>query len=132
MKESLIKVYVNGNNFDKFQIIKKINAKKYDYNSIPVFINLARALNEDYKLFIKNFDKTIRIKDYSSSYAVYKLSIYMLENLDFPTARKMAALSLRYNYDKNFNYILQSNFDLTDWFYYNGEKTLKQFHYKYE
>ena len=132
IKNSLIKVYVNGSNSDKFQVVKKINANKYDYNSIPVFINLARVLNEDYKLFIKNFNKTIKIKDYSSSYAVYKLSIYMLENLDFLTARKMAALSLRYNYDKNFNYILQSNFDLTDWFYYNGEKTLKQFQYKYE
>jgi len=132
IKNSLVKAYVNGNNFDKFQIIKKINADNYDYNSIPVFINLARALNEDYKLFIKNFNKTIKIKDYSSSYAVYKLSVYMLENLDFLTARKMAALSLRYNSDTNFNYILQSNFDLTDWFYYNGEKTLKEFHYKYE
>ncbi|MEJ2617571.1 MAG: hypothetical protein P8Z35_21635, partial [Ignavibacteriaceae bacterium] len=79
-----------------------------------------------------NFNKTIKIRDYASSYAVYRLSIYMLENLDFLTARKMAALSLRYNSDKNFNYILQGNFDLTDWFYYNGEKTLKQFHYKYE
>ncbi len=132
MKDSLIKVYVNGNDFDKFQVIKKINTNKYDYNSIPVFINLARALNKDYKLFIKNFDKTIRIKDYSSSYAMYRLSIYMLENLDIQDARKMAALSLRYNSDKNFNYILQNNFDLTDWFFYNGETTLKQFHYRYE
>lgn len=132
MKDTSIKVYINGNNFDKFQVIKKINAVKFNYNSIPVFINLARGLNEDYKLFIKNFDKTIHINDYSSSYAVYRLSIYMLENLDFVNARKMAALSLRYNSDQNFNYILQGNFELTDWFYNNGEKTLKDFHYKYE
>ena len=132
MKDNLIKVYISGNDSDKFQVIKKINSGKYFYNSIPVYLNLARALKEEYKLFIKNFDKTIHINDYSSSYAVYKLSIYMLENLDFINARKMAALSLRYNSDKNFNYILQSNFDLTDWFFNNGEKTLKQFHYKYE
>ena len=129
MKESLIKTYVNGNDFDKFQVLKKINSVKYDYNSIPVMINLARSLNDEYKLFLKNFDKTIRIKDYASSYAIYRLSIYMLENLDFQDARKMAALSLRYSSDNNFNNILQSNFDLTDWFYYNGETTLKQFHY---
>ena len=132
MKDNLIKVYISGNDSDKFQVIEKINAGKYYYNSIPVYLNLARALKEEYKLFIKNFDKTIHINDYSSSYAVYKLSIYMLENLDFVNARKMAALSLRYNSDKNFNYILQNNFDLTDWFFNNGENTLKQFHYKYE
>ena len=125
----MIKAYVNGNDFDKFQIVKKINADKYNYNSIPVLISLARSLHDEYKLFLKNFDKTIQVKDYSSSYAVYRLSIYMLENLDFPSARKMAALSLRYNSGMDFKSVIQSNYDLTDWFFYNGEATLKQFKY---
>ncbi len=56
----------------------------------------------------------------------------MLEQLDFSNARKMAALSLRYSSDKNFNYVLQSNYNLTDWFYYNGDETLKQLQFKYE
>lgn len=132
IKNSLIKSYVNGNDFDKFQIVKKLNVHKYNYNSIPVLISLAKSLNDEYKLFLKNFDKTIHIKDYSSSYAVYRLSIYMLENLDFSDARKMAALSLRHDSGKDFNSVLQSNYDLTDWFFYNGEATLKQFHFKYE
>ena len=129
IKESLIKAYVNGNDFDKFQIVKKINADKYNYNSIPVLISLARSLHDEYKLFLRNFDKTIQVKDYSSSYAVYRLSIYMLENLDFPSARKMAALSLRYNSGMDFKSVIQSNYNLTDWFFYNGEATLKQFKY---
>ena len=132
IKDSLIQAYVSGNDFDKFQIVKKINSAKYNFNSIPVMISLARSLNDEYKLFLKNFDKTIQVRDYSSSYSMYRLSIYMLENLDFQNARKMAALSLRYTSDKNFNYILQANFDLTDWFYNNGESTLKQFQYKDE
>ncbi len=129
-KDSLINIYLDGNEFDKFQVIKSLNENNYDYNSIPVFIDLARELNEQYELFVKNFDKTIHVKDYSASYAMYKLSIYMLENMDFSSARKMSALSLRYNADENFNYILQNNYIKTDWFYYNGERILKQLIFK--
>jgi hypothetical protein len=126
LKDSLISLYLKGNEFDKFQIIKSINEKNYDYNSIPVFIDLARNLVDQYELFIKNFNKTIHVNGYSQSYAIYKLSIYMLENLDFSRARKMAALALRYNSDKNFNYIIESNFKKTDWFYYHGNEILEQ------
>ena len=129
-KDSLISIYLNGNEQDKFGILKKLNEKKYDYNSIPVFIDLSRSLNEKYDLFLKYFSNTIKVKDYSESYALYRLSIYMLENLDFQNAKKMAALSLRYDSDKNFNYILQTNFDKTDWFFNNGEKVLKQLTFK--
>ena len=125
-KDSLITIYLNGNKFDKFQVLKKINEKNYDYNSIPVFIDLAKSLNEHYKLFLKNFDKTMQVKDYSSSYAIYRLSIYMLENLDFPDARKMAALSLRGNTNNDFRIILQNNSDKADWIYHNGDEILKQ------
>ena len=130
LKDSLINIYQNGNEFDKFQIIKNINENNYNYNSVPVFIDLAKELNEQYDLFLKNFNKTIHVKDYSSSYAMYRLSVYMLENLDFPGARKISALSLRYNADENYNYILQNNYIKTDWFYYNGERILKQLIFK--
>ena len=130
LKDSLINIYLDGNEFDKFQVIKSLNENNYDYNSIPVFIDLARELNEQYELFVRNFDKTVHVKEYSASYAMYKLSIYMLENLDFSNARKMSALSLRYNADENFNYILQNNYIKTDWVYYNGEGVLKQLIFK--
>jgi hypothetical protein len=87
-------------------------------------VELSKRLNEDYNLFVQKFDKTIHVDDYESSYAMYKLSVYMLENLDFSNARKMAALSLRYKADKNFNVVLKNNFDKVNWMYFNASKYL--------
>jgi hypothetical protein len=94
----------------------------YNFNTFPVLIELSKAINEDYNLFLKQFNKTIHVNDYASSHGVYKLSIYMAENLDFSRARKMAALSLRYKSDLNFHKILTSNMEKINWFYYNSEK----------
>ena len=130
-KDSLLIYYLNGSDYDKYSVLQNLNLsmsqglRKYFYSSIPVMINLTKNLDEDYKLFIGKFDKTIHVDDYASSYAMYKLSVYMLENLDFVNARKMAALSLRYKTDKNFNVVLEDNFDKANWFYFNASKYLR-------
>ena len=112
---STVKQYLEGSDFDKYLILKKINEKKYIYSSFPVMINLSSLLNEGYDLFIKDFDKPIEADDYLSSYAIYKLSVYMLDNLDYSNARKTAAMALRYVHDKNFNSILKDNYDKCEW-----------------
>ncbi len=128
--DSLIVPYLSGSDVDKYLIVTGLNNKTYDYFSIPVMIDLAQSLGESYELFLKMFNQTIVVNDYQSSFAVYRLSIYLLEHLDFIRARKMAALSMRYDRDKNFNFILRENFNKTDWLYENGTRILSTINFK--
>ncbi|GBD86765.1 hypothetical protein BMS3Abin03_00689 [bacterium BMS3Abin03] len=126
----LIVKYLKGNNFDKYKIIRKLNSGSYKYSTFPVWIYLSKSYNEDYDIFMEQFNKKIIVDDYLSSYAAYSLSKYMLDNYDFINARKMAALSLRYNADKNFTSVLKSQYQMTGWFYTNGNKILSEIKYE--
>ena len=89
-----------------------------------MLVDLAKSLGENHDLFLKRFDRTITVDNFRSSFAVYRLSVYLLSHLDYTRARKMAALSMRYSDNKNWNYILKDNFDKTGWFYENSQKIL--------
>ena len=47
LKTNLIKKYVTGSDFDKYQILKEINLKDYNYASIPLMIDLSESLKEE-------------------------------------------------------------------------------------
>jgi len=128
--DSLIVPYLKGSDVDKYLIVTGLNDKIYDYFSIPVMIDLAQSLGESYELFVKMFNQTIVVNSYQSSFAVYRLSIYLLAHLDFTRARKMAALSMRYDKDKNFNFVLRENFNKTDWLYENGDRIFSSINFK--
>ncbi len=96
--------------------------KAYSYASFPVLTDLARGLDEDYSLFKKQFDKTFFVNNYESSYALYRLSQYMLECRDFKGAMRIAAFAGRYKGDDNFNFVLENNFKKAEWFYRNGDE----------
>lgn len=116
--------YLTADNAGKYRILKNMNENNYDYYTFPVLIDLSKSVGEKYSQFLRQFSKTIYVTDYASSYAMYKLSIYMIENLDFDRARKMAALSIRYSGEESINNILQENYKKSLWFFYNGKKLL--------
>ena len=126
IKKELIKKYLVGSNYDKYYILQKLNGKSYNYWSIPVMIYLSKLLDEDYDVFLEKLDKKFNVNNYSSSYAGFLISKYMLANNDFVNARKMAGLSLRYDSDINFNIILQQQFNKTRWFLSNGDSLLNK------
>lgn len=128
--DSLIVPYLKGSDFDKYLIISAQNKNSYDYFSVPVLIDLAQSLGENYNSFLNLFKNTIIVDSYQSSFAVYRLSEYLLSNLDFSRGRKMAALSMRYDNDKNFNFILEENFNRSKWLYENGNKILSTINFK--
>jgi len=76
--------------------------------------------------FLEKLDKKFRVNNYSSSYAAFLISKYMLANNDFANAKKMAGLSLRYKSNINFNIILQEQFSKTRWFLSNGDSLLNK------
>src|SRR5690606_25641089 len=109
--------YLSGSNTEKYSILKKLNKSSYIYSSFPVMTDLSKVLDEDYSLFVKRFDKTMFINNFESAYAVFKLSEFMAEKMDYNRARKMAALSLRYKDYKS--HLFEENYKKLNWFYHN-------------
>ena len=131
VKDSLIVCYLHGNDFDKYNILKEYISGQYDYSAFPVLIDLANRFEGDYTLFMTIFGKNFDVEDFSGSFAMYKLSNYMLVHLDFERARKIAALAMRVETDKNFNTILKSNYEKINWFYLNSKSVLNNISIEY-
>ncbi|HVO72931.1 MAG TPA: hypothetical protein VMT35_02845 [Ignavibacteriaceae bacterium] len=129
MEDTILSGFFSKDIKEKYAVIKEINSAQYIYNSFPVLIDLARAMKIDYNEFIGIFTITPKVDNYSSAYGIYKLSAYMLENLDFEKARRMAALTQRFKDDRIWEdrFIFQSHYKKTEWFYSNGAALLGKF-----
>ncbi len=127
LKNVMLKEYLKGSEFDKYVILQKLNGNYYHYCSFPVLIVLSKALKEKYDIFLSQFTKSLTVTDYESSYAAYKLSQYVLEKLDFDKARKLAALSTRFKKDKNFDEVIQSNYEKMLWCFNNAGNVTAKF-----
>ncbi len=126
LKNGSIKSYVTGSEYDRYAILKKMTLQKYDYAAIPLMIDLTSSLGEDYHAFLLNFENNLEVKDELSSYAIFKLSEYMLQNFDYARARKMAVLALRYNGNFNLLKLTEENSKKTEWFFRNVERILNE------
>jgi hypothetical protein len=124
--DGTIENYVSGSDYDKYSILKELNSEAYNYSSIPLMIDLSTSLEEDYKMFLLNFENDLEVKDELSSYAVYKISEYMLKNFDYINARKMASFSLRYKGDANLLKLTEEHYKKTEWFFRYAENTLAE------
>ncbi len=129
IENNQIKNYAGSNDSVKYKILLNLNKNAYNYNSIPVLIDLSKQIGIEYKTFLKNFDKIFNFDSVESSYALFKLSRYMLENGDYIGSRKMAALSLRFKNGNPFLTAFKYNFDKATWFSLNAEKVSSTFHY---
>ena len=127
--DSLIVQYLNGEDQEKYEILKSLNSVSYNYNSFPYLSSLARTIKVEYEDFLKNYSNNLEVKDYNSAYSISRLSSYMCEKMDFDRARKMAALSLRYSEDLSFNSVLQSNFNKMNWLYKKSDEALSKMKY---
>ncbi len=122
---SIQKMYLRGSDFTKYMILKREYEKRKSYNFIPAMIELSRRLEEDYSLFISQFIMQLTSESYESSFAYYKLSQYMMENLDFKNARKMASLSLRFKEDRTFTDRMLRNNSNIKWLQTNSMSILE-------
>lgn len=117
LEKKLLNDYLKANDSTMFRLIIQLNDSTYNYNSIPVMINLAQRLKLNYDEFIKEFNKTFIVDNLESSYAAFNLSKYMLANLDFVNGRKYAALSLRYKNKNPFYEVMNENYEKANSFY---------------
>ncbi|MDP4193971.1 MAG: hypothetical protein Q8940_02925 [Bacteroidota bacterium] len=118
---SLISRYINGSEYDKYSLLKKLNSDSVFTASIPAMINLSEKLNENYQDFV-NFIKN-RLSAYSltSSYAALKMSKYALKKRDFENARIFALTALNYQQNKDFTEMLNENLKQVNWFLYSSD-----------
>jgi hypothetical protein len=126
IQNGTVKEYVEGSDFDKYILLKKVNAKEYEYASIPLMIDLSISLNEDYNLFLEGFKQNFEVNDELSSFAIFRLSEYATSNFDFVTARRLASLAFRYKANPNLSDLLKNNISKTEWFVKNAEKVLNE------
>jgi hypothetical protein len=126
MKEGKLLTYVSGSDYDKYSLLKELNANQHNCNLIPVMISLSESLNENYELFRSNLINKFEVKDYISSYAALKLSQYMLKNFDYRNARKLAGLSLRYKNDNSLFEMKKENFEKAEWFHEQAGRILSE------
>ncbi len=120
--ESLLIKYIDGSDFDKYSILKSLNKNGNKYFTFPVIIELSKRLEENYQLFLKYFDNKFDVNYYWSSFAMLKLSEYMYENLDHLNARKLSALSLRFNSDPVLYSFAKMNSKKMEWTYQNSKR----------
>jgi len=125
-KNGTITEYVSGSDYDRYESLKELNLKSYNYSSFPLMIDLSQSLDEDYQIFKSHFINDIEVKDETSSYAAYKLSEYMFQNFDFVNARKMAGISLRYKSNSNLLGLTEENFNKSTWFLKNADRILEE------
>ncbi len=127
LETNLLKDYLLGSEYDKLSILKDLNKENYFYPSWPVIIGLSEKLDANTDRFLNDFNKTILVDNYSSSFAVFKLSQYLVRKGEFTKARRMAALALRYKEDKNFILVLEENFRMITWLSINSQSYLNKF-----
>ena len=106
--------------------LKEVNSKSYNYSSIPLMIDLSTSLDEYYQAFLQNFENDLEVKDELSSYALYKISEYMLKNFDYVNARKMAGLALRYKGNANLLKLTEEHYKKTEWFFRNAKRIIDE------
>ena len=86
LEKKLLNQYLEADDSVMFEIINKLNDSTYNYNSIPVMINLSQRLKINYEEFIREFNKTFIVDNLESSYAAFKLSPVSYTHLTLPTS----------------------------------------------
>lgn len=129
LQSNRLKEYLEGSDSLKLSILIELNDEHYQYNSIPIIIDLLNNLKVDYKASLSIFNKTFIVDNLESSYAAFKLSEYMLDNNDYVNSRKYAALSLRIKDQNIFYTALQEQYKKTNWFLRNADQVEDKFVY---
>ncbi len=129
-KDSLLQIYLKSNDFNKFIILSQLDSTGFNYYALPAAINLWEMLHGEYSIFVKNYYSDFKVNDYAGSYAMFKLSQYMVEKLDFKRAQKIAALAINYSGDKNFDEILANNYEIIEWLNSNASRVLSEFRFR--
>jgi tetratricopeptide (TPR) repeat protein len=119
IEKNKLQTYLIENDSVKLELLIELNDSSCNYNSIPIILGLLESQKNNYNKSLSIFNKTFIVDNLESSFAAFKLSQYMLRNLDFANGRKYAALSLRFKYENPFYSIMKENFEKANSFFIN-------------
>jgi len=126
IREGMVSDYINGSSYDKYHILKRINLTGYRFYTFPTLLDLSESLEENYSIFLQQFDINLIDNNEYSSYGLLKLSEYMMKNLDFDRGRRIASLALRFKRDAEQHHLLDANFKKASWLYENGSRIMAE------
>ncbi len=91
--KEVLKDYLTGSIFDKYQILYNQTKNIFDLELLPVLISLSESLNENYNLFKNKYFK-LELKNFSAT-TLNQLSEFSYRNYDFENAIKFDKLALK-------------------------------------
>ncbi|MFC2139774.1 hypothetical protein ACFLR4_03850, partial [Bacteroidota bacterium] len=116
--EEILTDYLNGSDFDKYEIMADIFEKTSNLEIIPTLVTLSKRLNQKYEHFIQKFGGLNFSADEISSYAAFILAGYAVENMDYDNARRFMNLAddfilpqkenIYTNYEHKINWLLEN------------------------
>ncbi|NOX18872.1 MAG: hypothetical protein GXO87_11395 [Chlorobi bacterium] len=110
-----LKEYLQGSDFDKYNILKNTLSVKNLYYTIPVLINLSKRLRENYKIFIRKLSNIKFNSSPSSVNAAFVLSEYALANGDLQLSKKFSAAAVNNNRMPEIAQALIENKEMINW-----------------
>lgn len=129
LQKNKLNTYLNESDSVKLKLLIALNDSTYNYNSIPILLDIFKSQKVNYNNSLNKFNKTFLVDNLASSYAAFRLSQYMQTNGDYTNARKYAALSLRFR-DKNpFYFSMINNFNKANWLFLNANQKLRLFYF---
>ncbi len=118
IKNGSIYNYLNGSDFDKYEILKSLNESHFVDESIPILINLSEQLDENSDKFFNYLEKFPT--ESISSNSAYEISKYLMKNYRYQESLKYAEIAVK-KCSKKFELpIYESHRKEIDWFCRNS------------
>ncbi len=112
----------------KLNYLIKLNEKEIYYFTIPFILKLCND-NKLLEKIISEFQSRIKVNDYISAHATFKLSQAALITNNYQIAKELAIKSLNYKDDIYFNEILVEHLKLVNWLLNNMQNEQTQDNY---
>lgn len=126
INEKLINDYLTGSDPVKFEILKKLNEEKCNFNTILPLINLNENIGLTPDNFLNILRKSLSPGNNEQAYVVFKLSQYLLSKSDFTNARKLAALAMRQSVGSIYYIAIKEHFSKCNWINKNIDEKLNK------
>ncbi|MEJ5350170.1 MAG: hypothetical protein WHS65_01115 [Melioribacteraceae bacterium] len=110
-----LKLFLKMNTDDKINYLMELNQKDIHYITVPYILELSKKNDNKLKSLVEFFKTKINVYDFSSCYAVYKLSQAAIMIGDCQIAKELAVKTLSYKNDEFFYETLINNLKFINW-----------------
>lgn len=110
-----LKVFFRMKSIDKINYLMDLNQKDIHYFTVPYILELSKTDNAKLKSVVNYFKDKLKVNDFFSCYAGFKLSNAALVIGDYNTAKEFAVKTLSYKDDEFFYKTLVNNLKFINW-----------------